>query len=105
MINNLSLRDFLFTCEGTFSFLNTNNETFPEKYRRNLIHYAELYRILIKNDQNELLERNIKSISLVPYIKPNDSTQVIFYPSSGFVLRTDNQESTIVAPAISISLE
>lgn len=65
MFEPIALKNFLFTLEGINTYLYTNNDSFPPKYRHESIHFAELYRDMYKDseDGERYLQKYIKSIS------------------------------------------
>ena len=49
-----------------FSIVNTNNDSFPDRFRCKCEHPAALFRRLYKSDESKLLDRYIEYISLYP---------------------------------------
>lgn len=68
----MTLKDLLYTIcndgeERYGTILNTDHESFPKEFRHRSIYYAELYiDIVQKGAEDELFNRQVKSISLQP---------------------------------------
>ena len=62
--NPITLKDFLLTATGEFTYVNTKNSSFPEKYQSEYYYYASLFVDIIKQNDEDLFDRSIKSIEL-----------------------------------------
>lgn len=79
MINNITLKDFIYTCESKTEekkypvFIDTMDESFPEEFRYRCISIPELFRKIRKAEKDYLLDMNIESMYMTPYI---DDTEI-----------------------------
>ena len=60
----ITLKDFLLTATGEFTYVNTKNSSFPEKYQSEYYYYASLFVDIIKQHDEDLFNRRIKSIEI-----------------------------------------
>jgi len=91
------------------SLINTNNSSFPEKYRCFHERPASLFVEIMKNNDEELFNRKIKRILLLPVDMDIDNIHIYqdkydFYINfnSGFI---DKKTENVLCPAIHIILE
>lgn len=58
------LKDLLYTLKGDKSFVCTNNDSWPEDFKRDRTHYGTLFTDIVKSEKEEIFNRIVKSISL-----------------------------------------
>lgn len=104
-MTKMTLKDIMYLLSGGFTYISTDNDSFPEKYRSKRMFYGELLRNIRKNGDEYMMDKIVKTIELRP---ANDypKTKVIEYnPAYGFLYKDDNGYPQPVSPVINLVLE
>lgn len=111
---DISLKDFLFLFASSnsnifvFNILNTDNNTFPEKYRSKHYNASSLFNDLYSSN-DVLLQKKIDYIALLPVDGINNENKFNFHFEysyvKGFFTYDDEGYKKPLAPGISIYLK
>lgn len=104
-MTKITLKDIIFMLSGVFTYISTDNDSFPEKYRYKRIFYGELFRNIRKNGDDHIMDKIIKTIELRP-VNDYPKEKIIEYNTTyGFLYRDDKGYPQPVAPVINLVLE
>lgn len=104
-MTKITLKDIIYLLSGGFTYISTDNDSFPEKYRCKRIFYGELFRDIRKNGDDHMLDKVVKTIELRP-VNDYPKEKVIEYNTTyGFLYRDDNGYPQPIAPVINLVLE